>query len=879
MTSQIDKLNILYWNANGLTDKIHELHHFMDAHFIHIACIQETFLKPTIRLASNPDYFTYRLDRMTASKGGVAIIVHKTIPHALLSSLNQKYVETIGVAVKLSTGEWINIYSLYVPGTSDNASINNHLTNDITKITQTRRSFFACGDFNARHRDWNCVRANRAGTLLHDDMNRKNYFIDYPNEPTHVPVDQHKQPSTIDLILTNKLHDYSTPETTELASDHRAITFTINAQTDAHTATHLNHDYANADWEKFKAIIHRNINATILNPELIETTAQVDAHIEKLASLIHHAQNKSIPLKSRSSYKLDLPDSLISEIKIKNAIKRNWQRTRNPQLKSEVNLRERVIKHKIDQLKNENWAHKLSSIKKGDNRTWKTAKFLRKRNQVMPPLKIPSHTLLTKEEKSNAIADEFEANHRNPRETHDPQFTILVNERAREFLKRPPDDIPTRPTDTDEIEPLLSSLKNQKSPGPDKISNRLIKKLPKRGVVYIAFIINSCLKLNYFPATWKSASVIPVPKPNKCPSNPSSYRPISLLSAVSKLLERVILSRIQDHLEENKIIPDIQHGFRKNHSTTHQLHRVIQSARNGLVNKQSTGMITLDIEKAFDRIWHNGLIYKMIDLKFPSSIIRITNSFLSERTFVVNVNGANSTPRPIPAGVPQGAVLSPTLYNIYTHDIPQGSTYSTALFADDTAFYKSSHELRPIICHLQKAAGKIEEYFDKWKININNQKTSALFITKRKTREIPVGPIRIFNNDVAWDDHIRYLGVHIDTRMTFQHHIEQAVHKATVATKILYPLINRKSRLNTENKLQIYKLAIRPILTYGIPALKEIAQCHITKLQKAQSKCLKMILDKPWFESTSTVHRLANTPLIADHVAKLTNNFLSKLNQ
>jgi hypothetical protein len=878
MAENTPKLNVTYWNANSILDKIFELYHFLDSNNIHVACIAETYLKPALILPCDPDYIVYRLDRETSSKGGVAIIVHKSIKHKLLPSLNLKYIECIGIAVSSQNGEWMNIHSLYVPGTSDNTDINNWLIRDINKITDTNGSYFACGDFNARHRAWNCARANRAGTLLYEDMCHKNYFIEFPDESTHFPVDSKKSPSTIDLMITNKLHNHTILTTTELASDHRAVSFSIemSAKTDSLSRQFLN--FKNADWEKYKACIHHNLPPGLPDVEHVTAHEQVDALVENFSNLILHAQDRAVPLTRRSSYKLELPDSLVKDIKFKNMLKRRWQRSRDARLKHEVNVLERIIKQRITILRNDNWSHKLSTIKKGDQNTWKTAKFLRKRKQFMPPLKVGDRILLTKLEKSNAIADSFESNHANPLDHNDLIFTHEIATRAQNFANgsTPPTGI--KLTDRDEIEELTSRLKNQKAPGPDKISNRLIKNLPNRGHTHLAFIINCCLRLNYFPSAWKNASVIPIPKPNKIGSDPASYRPISLLSAVSKILERVILRRLQEHIDDNKILPDIQHGFRKNFSTTHQLYRVISSARMGLINKKSTGLIALDIEKAFDRIWFNGLICKMIDLKFPAYLIHITNSFLRDRTFNVKINGTTSTCRRIPAGAPQGAVLSPTLFNLYMHDVPVAGTHSTAQFADDTAIFKTAPELKIITSSLTRASENLNNYFQKWKINVNSQKTVAIFITNRKTREIPHGPINVFNNDASWSDVLKYLGIHIDKKLTFQLHIEEVIRKANLATKTLYPLINRKSKLHVENKIQIYKMAIRPILTYGLPALKGIAPTQIAKLQRFQNKTLKMILDRPWFERTHTIHAMSKTPLIADFIDKLTVNFLSKLN-
>jgi hypothetical protein len=877
MSEQLNKIKIIYWNCNGLSNKIIELYNYMTTNTIHIACLSETFLKNESALPSDPEYLTYRHDREQSSKGGVALIIRRDIQHELLPSLDMKYIESIGIMIKSKRGEMIKIFSLYVPGTSAVADINQYFIRDLSKITRLSSSYFACGDFNAKHRAWNCNRANRAGTLLYDDMCSGNFFVEFPDDSTHIPVDHRKSPSTIDLLITNKLHDHSILTTEDLSSDHRSVSFTIDVVVKSDSSPRLFRDFAKADWDKFKGIIHRNISPQNLALEQTIDKGQIDSHIDSLTQLILTAQSIAIPLKSQQSHKLLLPDRVLELIKVKNALKRQWQRSRDQALKFEVNLRERIIKEEIKSIRNANWALKLEGIRPNDKSLWKTTKFLKKRQQFIPPLKIADKSLITKAEKANAIAETFENNHINPIPDQNLDFTNATNDKVTNYIKQIEENTPIDPTNLEEIDEIVKKLKNNKAPGPDKITNRLIKKLPKRGLDYIQFIINSCLRLNYFPTTWKAASVIPIPKPNKNRTDPASYRPISLLSSISKILEKVMLNRLQRHIDHHKIIPDEQCGFRKGLSTNHQIHRVISSAHKALASKKSTGLIALDIEKAYDRIWTNGLVSKMIELKFPPYLTAITHSFLSERTFEVNINGCKSTTRSVAAGVPQGAVLSPTLFSIYIHDFPLEGTHDTALFADDTAFYRSDAEFYLIKSSLTTAATRIENYMTRWKIKINGPKTDAVFISNRKSRELPAGPIKVFGADVVWKEKVKYLGVQIDKKLTFQHHIEQAIMKANSAIKVLYPLINRKSNLDIYNKILVYKLAIRPILVYGLPALGNIATSHIAKLQRTQSRALKMILNLPWFESTNVVHEMSNVPPINLFIEKLTRNFLSKL--
>mgnify|MGYP003536187460 FL=1 len=227
----------------------------------------------------------------------------------------------------------------------------------------------------------------------------------------------------------------------------------------------------------------------------------------------------------------------------------------------------------------------------------------------------------------------------------------------------------------------------------------------------------------------------------------------------------------------------------------------------------------------------------------------------------------------IMAGVPQGAGLSPTLYNTYTYDIPKNEQTTTALFADDTAIYASSTQLKNIIKPLKEHAQQIQDYMTKWKIKINGDKTQAIYITNRRTREIPKKKLKIFNKNIKWSSEVKYLGVIIDKKVTMKQHIDYVIQRANTAISTLYSLINRKSKLHLNNKLLLYKVAIRPIFTYACPAFPGIAKTHIKRLQVQQNKTLKMILNASRYERTQTIHEMAQVQRVEEYVEKLTNKF------
>ena len=232
------------------------------------------------------------------------------------------------------------------------------------------------------------------------------------------------------------------------------------------------------------------------------------------------------------------------------------------------------------------------------------------------------------------------------------------------------DDIPFSPTETREISHLLKTAPRGPAPGPDRITYSMLSHLPPNTLRRLVCILNSDLRLQLFPSEWKHAVVITLPKPSKNPIIPQNRRPISLLSTLGKLFERIITRRMLPHIKARSLIPDVQFGFTPTRSTTLQLLRLAETISTGFINRESTVAIFLDIHKAYDSTWHQGLLYKLRTFQFSLPIQRILASYLDHRTFQVREENAQSSTRPKRAGVPQGAVLSPLLYNLYTADVP-----------------------------------------------------------------------------------------------------------------------------------------------------------------------------------------------------------------
>jgi len=354
-----------------------------------------------------------------------------------------------------------------------------------------------------------------------------------------------------------------------------------------------------------------------------------------------------------------------------------------------------------------------------------------------------------------------------------------------------------------------------------------------------------------------------IPKPGKDPKSPSNHRPISLLNTLSKVYERLLLTRLQTY--STPLIRPEQFGFRHHHSTTLQLVNVLDEIISAKNLTRKTAAVLLDVQKAFDKVWHPGLIFKLISIGIPTQLVNIIKSFLQTRKFSVKVDNNFSSHRNISAGVPQGSCLSPHLFSLYVNDIPVHPNAKVALFADDTLLYATSKDHSAAASHLQKQINLIQPWFKQWRISINPSKTSAIFFSNKSTLNTPKP--KVLNTPVSWSHSIRYLGVIIDRNLNFSAHAKSVVNKTKAAGHLLFPMINKKSPLSVRTKLYIFKAYMRPILTYASPAwASNISNSNWSRIEAVQNKTLRQITDLPFFVSNHSIRKSTNIPSIREFI-------------
>jgi hypothetical protein len=275
----------------------------------------------------------------------------------------------------------------------------------------------------------------------------------------------------------------------------------------------------------------------------------------------------------------------------------------------------------------------------------------------------------------------------------------------------------------------------------------------------------------------------------------------------------------------------------------------------------STASVFLDIEKAFDTTWHPGLLYKLSELEFPTSLIKLISSFFYNENSV-SIEGEMSTPREMEARVPQGSVLSPTLYSIYISDTPKTPGVYLALFADDTCLYATERKEGYVLRKLQCGLDAIETWCEHWNIKINEEKTQAIYFSHR--RRPPESHLKLNRRNIQFVNSVKYLGVIFDIKITRRLHIEMIEAKAFRTFIRIYSLFKSK-RLSASIKLTIHQALIRSVMTYACPTWDFAADTHLMKLQRLQKKVHRTIGNFPRRTPVRELHKGFSIPYIHDY--------------
>lgn len=809
----------------------------------------------------------YRKDRDAQTAwGGVAILIRRYIEHNLIPEIQFRHLEVIGIQIIQNNNIAVNILSIY---RQPNKPL---LEEDISNIFNNQNVTLAIGDFNCKNTLWGCRKSNPNGEKLQPMTSKFAFQVTAPEEVTYIPYQHNRQPDILDIILQK---NYNMPifQTVlmDLDSDHLPVIISANnvIKTKPPPPRLIN---GKINWNEFQ----RQLNSDLKIKTRLENEVDIDQTIENITlTITKNIREATYAAPHRKVQRQTIPKYIYLLIHERNKLRRVWKNTRNPTIKNQLNSLTHRIKKEIDKHRFSAYQKHLEQIEVGDNELWKMTKRILKQPEIIHNIHHENTTYLTDEEKCTVFANHLERTFRPT--IYNYNFTRIIENYVE--THQPIADTSFNPITPLELKEIIRTLPTKKAPGHDLITNIVLKHLTPKTLAYLSTIFNRCLSIGYFPLKWKIAHIIVFLKPGKNKNEVTSYRPISLLTTMSKILEKCIKTRLELQIHEKNILPPIQYGFRQGHSTNHQLLRLTETIEKGFDRKQYTAVTFLDLQQAFDKVWLTGLKYKLIKLNLPQYLTAIIYSFLNNRTFAVRINNTISENKEIQAGVPQGSILGPSLFNIYLYDIPNPTDTTLTMFADDTAITTQHTDINEATQQLQKSVSEIYNWLTKWCININYQKCEAKIFTLRKI-ESP-NEVIIGTHTIPWkqkNEAVKYLGVYLDTRLSWKFHINKKLNQCYSRLGQLYSLMNRKSSLKTKCTLLLYKSLIRPIITYACCNWCTTSKTNYKKIQTLQNKVLRIAVNAPWFVRNTQLHNELKIPTINQTVKKLTKNFLNNLN-
>ena len=366
----------------------------------------------------------------------------------------------------------------------------------------------------------------------------------------------------------------------------------------------------------------------------------------------------------------------------------------------------------------------------------------------------------------------------------------------------------------DEIISLIRKINPSKATGSDGISGQMLLLCDDSAILPLKIIFSNILSTSIYPDLWKIANVTPIFKKGD-KQLIKNYRPISLLPICGKILEKIIFNHLYSYLTANRLITKNQSGFRPGDSTTNQLLYLVDEIHQAFDSAEcfEVRAVFLDISKAFDKVWHDGLIFKLKQNGVSGGLLKLFQNYLSNRKQRVVLNGSHSDYSAIESGVPQGSVLGPLLFLIYINDLERNIKSKIKFFADDTMLFSLVKDPEISANDLNHDLDAIRQWADQWKLEFNpdptKQATEVLFSCKIST---PYHPQLTFNGTVvAKMKEQKHLGLTLNSGLSFEKHLNEKIIKAKKNLGIIKHL---SSFLPLNTLDQMYKTLVRSHLDY-----------------------------------------------------------------
>ena len=789
--------------------------------------ISETWLHANSPNIYNiPGYDMLHADRKEGRGGGVALYIRKDLIYKIRKDIHVHGVEDIFIELKNNSGKNVIIGTLYRPPSYHASDFLEHLDQSLEKISRENKRIYLMGDYNVDlisitqihnlNSSNNTVGFNDQTRmdLSHKFLNILSTHALHPciDKPTRITA---SSATLIDNIFTNTLDQGNQSGILYYdVSDHLPI-FVISSFSQNKKCTKPKViEYRKESVENIKAL-----NNDLIKEQWLDIYEENDVNraYDKFTTKLKQYYDKNIPLVNINPGKNQsinpwITKGILNSIKNRNNLYKLYLRKPSAQNHDKYKQYRNQLTKIIRKSKIKYYSNELENAAGNMNSTWKVINKIinkGKSKEKIDSVNVGNHEVKNPSDIANTFNSYFTS--------VGPDLAAKINcgdIHFSKFLSRPlSKTIFFNTTTQSEIISITKNFKSKRSTGYDGFSMKLIKQIIYSIAAPLEYIFNMSLSVGICPNLLKVARVIPIHK-KEDKTNVTNYRPISLLPSLSKILEKLVYKRLLSFLIINNILNQNQFGFRKNHSTDFAIIQLLDKITDLLAKKEQIIAVYMDLSKAFDTIDHKTLLHKLNNYGIRGIALSWLKSYLSDRQQFVCIDGHNSSMSNIKCGVPQGSILGPLLFLIYVNDIINSSSIlKFVMFADDTTILASHKDMNQLIYILNSELMKISCWFKCNKLSLNINKTNFMHFqsSHSNTNDFDYN-IKIDGITLEKKDYTKFLGITIDTHLTWNNHISNITSHIAKGIGILYRI---KHLLPYKSLLMLYNTLILPYITYG----------------------------------------------------------------
>lgn len=832
---------LLQWNARSVISHWEQFKAYILKHRPLVAAIQETRF-----LDSDDHNYNFKIRgyslytnniNLTPRRGGSALYVSNKLLHHEIDIKTQ--LNAVAVKVKIGRRD-ISIVSVYLPPAP--AIPFQALAELFTNIPSP---CIILGDLNAHHRAWGCTNNDTRGNHIDTLINNHNLVCINDRTPTHASVHGNN--------ITYSIIDLS------LVSSNISPCFTSHVQPDPYFSDHnpihieLEISSGQTDYNFLPRWNTRKANWHSYSDNIDETyPCNSSPPIEDFLRTINESAQQNIPRTRRARERKNAPwwnAECQRAVALRRRTERAFRRcicTPHEHAARKARYEAKMI---IKQAKQESWAQYANQFNRFTplSKIWTLIKsFTNKRTPMykVPHLYFQNVHYSLPFEVANAFALHYAEVSASTQYSAETTAFLCNALNACEFESENA-EIYNLPFTIYELQLALSKCGNT-SVGPDELAYPFFKNLSETGRNNLLSAFNEMWTQCTFPQSWRSSTLIPILKPRKLTSDPASYRPISLTSCACKLVERIVNNRLRVHLENNNLLSPFQQGFRARRSAADSLISLIDSIQRGFQRRSVTVALFLDLKAAFDKVNRSAVLIKMHKMGIRGRLAKFVKNFLSDRSFSVRCGNTYSNPTQQEQGLPQGAVLSPTLFLIMIndvfdniHDISQQIKFS--MYADDLAVWFSDVNVDRANRIIQLALNHIQAWCDRWGLNISPTKSATVIFSRQRKNRNPSIPLNVNGLAIPLVTSFKYLGITLDRRLTFNEHILDLRQRSSRRIGILKCIAGRDWGADRKTLLTLYITLIRSIFDYCAFLYDGISASQNSSLEAVQNTALRII--------------------------------------